>query len=187
MYKCSNNLVPDYISDIIPPHVREVSNYPLRNRNNLTNLYTRTEISRRSCIPSSVSYWNSLHSNIREADTYLSFRHRLKDEVLVSGTVPSYFMKGQRKLSVLHARILNNCSDLKWDLFQNHLIDDKRCICENDNENALHFFFECENYSNLRVIMFRQTRKYHPLSLNTVLFGKSTLSDDDNFLLFQAI
>ena len=35
--KCSNNLVPDYISDIIPPHVRDVSNYPLRNRNNLTN------------------------------------------------------------------------------------------------------------------------------------------------------
>ena len=41
MYKCSDNLVPDYISHIIPSHVREVSNYPLRNRNNLTNLYTR--------------------------------------------------------------------------------------------------------------------------------------------------
>ena len=48
-------------------------------------------------------------------------------------------------------------------------------------------FFECANYSNLREIMFRQTRKYHPLSLNTVLFGKSTLSDDDNVLLFQAV
>ena len=55
MYKSSNNLVPDYTSDIIPLHVREVSNHPLRNRNNLTNLYTRAEISRRSCIPSSVS------------------------------------------------------------------------------------------------------------------------------------
>ena len=75
-------------------------------------------------------------------------------------------MEGQRKLSVLHARIRNNCSDLKCDLFQNHLTDDKRCICGNDNENALHFFFECEIYSNLRVIVFRQTRKYHPLSLN---------------------
>ena len=27
MYKCSNNLVPDYISDIIPPRVADVSNY----------------------------------------------------------------------------------------------------------------------------------------------------------------
>lgn len=70
MYKCSNNLVPDYISDIIPPHVREVSNYPLRNRNNFTNLYTRTETSRESCIPSSVTCWNNLQSDIREVDTF---------------------------------------------------------------------------------------------------------------------
>ena len=43
MYKCFNNLVPDFISDIIPPFVREVSNYPLRNRDNLTNIYTRVQ------------------------------------------------------------------------------------------------------------------------------------------------
>ena len=36
MYKCSNNLVPDYISDVIPPHVTDVSNYPLRNRENIS-------------------------------------------------------------------------------------------------------------------------------------------------------
>ena len=43
MYKCSNNLVPDYISNIIPSRVGEITNYPLRNRQNLTNMYTRTE------------------------------------------------------------------------------------------------------------------------------------------------
>ena len=52
MYKCSNSLVPDYISDIIPPLVGEVTHYSLRNRQNLANVYTRTEDSRRSCIPS---------------------------------------------------------------------------------------------------------------------------------------
>ena len=30
MYKCNYNIVPDYISDLIPPLVGEVSNYPLR-------------------------------------------------------------------------------------------------------------------------------------------------------------
>ena len=82
MYKCSNNLVPDYISDIILPRVAEVSNYPLRNRDNISNIYNRTETARRSCIPSSVTHWNSLRTNVREADTYLSFRRILKDEVL---------------------------------------------------------------------------------------------------------
>ena len=37
MYKCSNNLVPNYISDIVPPLVGEVTNYPLRNRNNISS------------------------------------------------------------------------------------------------------------------------------------------------------
>ena len=44
MYKCTNNLVPEYISDLIPPFVRKVSNYPLRNRDNVSSIYTRTEI-----------------------------------------------------------------------------------------------------------------------------------------------
>ena len=32
-------------------------------------------------------------------------------------------MKGQRRLLVLHARLRNNCSDLKSDFFPNHLTD----------------------------------------------------------------
>ena len=187
MYKCSNNLVPDYISDIIPPLVGEVTNYSLRNCQNLANVYTRTEVSHKSCIPSSVSSWNSLNNDIKEADTYLSFRNAVKRDILCDTHVPSYYIKGQRRLSVLHARIRNNCSDLKCDLYQNHLINDPSCSCGNDNENALHYFFECKNHSYARVIMFRSTRTYHPLSVNTLLFGKSTLSDADNFLLFQAV
>ena len=171
MYKCFNNIVPDYISDIVPPLVGEVTNYSLRNRHNIASMYTRTEISRKSCIPSSVSGWNNLNNNIRESDSYVSFRSTFKNEVLGNAQVPSYFMKGQRRLSVLHARLRNNCSDLKSDLFQNHLTDSLSCICGNVNENAIHYFFECENYSNPRLVMFRSTRKFHPLSLNTVLFG----------------
>ena len=89
MYKCSNNLVPDNISDIIPSRVAEVSNYPLRNRDNISNVNSRTETACRSCIPSAVTHWNSLRTNVREADTYLSFRRILKDEVLRNTNVPS--------------------------------------------------------------------------------------------------
>ena len=78
MYKCSNNLVPDYISDINPPRVADVSNYPLCNRDIFSNIYNRTETARRFCIPSSVTHWNSIRAKIREADTYLSFRKILR-------------------------------------------------------------------------------------------------------------
>ena len=113
MFKCINNLVPDYISDIIPPRVQEISNYPLRNRENVSNMYTRTDISHKSCIPSSISYWNNLQTDIREAKTYASFHQRLKPIIRDSIKVPIYFVKGNRKLSILHDRIHNNCSDLK--------------------------------------------------------------------------
>ena len=66
MYKCSNNLVPHYISNIIPTRVAEVLNYPLRNRDNISNIYNRAEIARRSCIPSSVTHWNSLRTNVKK-------------------------------------------------------------------------------------------------------------------------
>ena len=54
-------------------------------------------------------------------------------------------------------------------------------------ENAEHYFFECENYRDSRLIMFRNIHNYHPMILNTISFGKSTLHDDDNVLLFQAV
>ena len=133
-----------------------------------------------------MAYWNGIQSDIRELYTFLSFRHVLKDTVLTSCNVPSFFVKGERRSSVIHARIRNNCSDLKCDLFQNHLTDDTRCSYGLD-ENALHFFFECENYNDMRLIMFNKTRKYHTLSLNALLYGKSSLSDDDNVILFEAV
>ena len=65
MYKCNYNIVPDCISDLIPPLVGEVSNYPLRNAYDITTPRTPTETFRKSCIPSSAALWNSLDSSIR--------------------------------------------------------------------------------------------------------------------------
>ena len=35
--------------------------------------------------------------------------------------------------------------------------------------------------------MFQRTRPLHPLSLNMMLYGKPSLSKDENFLLFQTV
>ena len=55
IYKTFNNLVPIYITELIPPLTGDVSNYPLRNSNNIAIPFTRTEISHRSCISSSIA------------------------------------------------------------------------------------------------------------------------------------
>ena len=78
MYKAVNDLTPDYISDLIPHFVRDTTNYPLHNNNNLAVPFTKTEISRKSCIPSSISLWNSLDEEIRTSSSLSCFKSKLK-------------------------------------------------------------------------------------------------------------
>ena len=59
MYKRNNNMVSDFISDLIPPLVRDVSVYPLRNANEFISFKTRTDTFRESCFPSSTALWSS--------------------------------------------------------------------------------------------------------------------------------
>ena len=70
MYKAVNDLTPDYISDLIPHFVRDTTNDPLHNNNNnLAVPFTRTEFSRKSCIPSSICLLNSLDKDIRTSSS----------------------------------------------------------------------------------------------------------------------
>ena len=111
MYKSVNGLVPSYVSDLIPPLVGETNAYNLRNNNNITVPFCRTEISRKSCIPSSISAWNSLDIELRNSPSLSSFKYQLK-KTQNNSIVPTYYKVGSRYISVLHARIRNNCSNL---------------------------------------------------------------------------
>ena len=80
--------------------------------------FTRTEISRKSCIPSSVSLLNSLEDDIRSSSNLSSFKENIKIRSN-SFKVPSFYLQGDRWLSVQHARMRNNFSILNHDLFNN--------------------------------------------------------------------
>ena len=108
MHKAENGQVLSYISDIIPPLVRETTHYPLRNQNDITILRCRTKLFRNSCIPSSVSIWNNLDENIRNSSSFASFKYALKQINTIK--VPAYYIKGDRYLSVMHARHQDNMS-----------------------------------------------------------------------------
>ena len=38
-----------------------------------------------------------------------------------------------------------------------------------------------------RISLFRETREFHPLHVDMLLKGKDSLSDSDNFRLFQSV
>ena len=102
-------LVPEYIYQLIPPLVGEISDYNLKHASNLSDFRTRTEVFRKSCLPSSVSLWNEQSPNIKRCETFTTFQHQLKLHLFGTRKVPEYFLKGNRFLSVMHARIRNQC------------------------------------------------------------------------------
>ena len=77
MFKAVNGLTADYIYELIPLLVSDTSQYTLRNSRNINIPFTRTEISRKSCIPSSVSLWNSLEDDIRSSSNLSGFKRNI--------------------------------------------------------------------------------------------------------------
>ena len=108
MYKPINDFLHIYASYLIPPSIGEISTYTLRNQHacSLLQDFYRTEISRKSCIPSSISVWNSLKIELSNSPSLASFKYQLKNHQNNS-RVPTYKRTGSRYLSVLHARIRN--------------------------------------------------------------------------------
>ena len=75
------------------------------------------------------------------------------------------------------------CQNPLW----NHLRNDSISACGNSNGSSLHFLLECERFSTQRILMFRETRPFHPLSVNYIHFGNPNLSNDENTVLFQTV
>jgi len=54
-------------------------------------------------------------------------------------------------MSVLHTRIRNQCSDLNFHLYLNHIKDNASCSCGYPIENAEQYFFHCPRYTDQRI------------------------------------
>ena len=176
-YKAVNNLIPEYISDLIPHFARDVRNYSLRNNNNIRVPFIRTEI----------SLWNSLDKEIRASSSLLCFKNKIKNLRTDCNNVPHFFLCGERYWSVLQARIRKNCSNLNHDLYINHLCNSPACSCGFIMEDADHFFFNCPNYPNAHIALFNASQIYHPLNVEKLLFGYDNLTVQENTTIFIAV
>ena len=186
VYKAKNGHLPEYLHNLFPNTVAEISNYPLRNGEDYITLPRRTQIFANSFIPSSTALWNTLDSDIRNAQSIQVFKSKLKN-IYKPPDVPKYYLTGKRILSVYHARLRNKCSNLNDDLYRNHIRDTPTCDCGYETENAEHYIFNCKLYINQRIQLFRNTRPYHPLSTNKLLYGNELYSDEENAYIFAEV
>ena len=113
-YKMYNNLTPNYLSSLIPQQVETISQYNLRNAQNLRNIRTRTSSYYNSFLPSTLRQWNNLSIETRQLNSLKSFKWFLKKD---KSSVPKYYYFGKRKAQILHTRLRTGCSSLNLDLF----------------------------------------------------------------------
>ena len=186
MYNVNTGIVPSLIEDLIPPLVSEISDYPLRNSSSISVPLNRTSISQKSCISSSIRLWNSLEDNFKNISTLSTFKKHIISKLNIAH-VPPFFSMGNRYMSVLHARLRNNCSGLNSDLFRNHISNNPLCDLCNVAEDAYHFFFQCGEYSVERQVFNDTDIGFHPLNINVVLYGNGNWNTEANMILFRAV
>ena len=89
-----------------------------------------------------------------------------------------------RKEQILHCRIRLGMSNLNLDLFNRHLSDIKSCQCGANEENAYHYFLECNFFDQAR----QKTLQSLPpiaLTLDTLLNGNPNYSLAFNEFIFS--
>ena len=101
-------------------------------------------------------------------------------------TIPTFFA-GNRYMSVLHARLRNNCSGLNTDFFRYHISNNPLCDLCNVAEDAYHYFFQCRKYSVERQVLNDTVIGFHPSNINVILYGNENWNTGENMVLFRAV
>ena len=184
-YKMFNNISPTYLSSLVPQLVQNVSNYNLRNADDIRTIYARTRLYSNSFLPSTIRDWNNLPRNVRDVDTVDSFKRHLSQG---RANVPKYYYSGSRRLQVLHTRLRTGCSSLKYDLCAKNIVNSPLCDCRSGAiENADHFFLRCHLYREHRVALQNSILQYSIFNLNVILKGDENLSYETNVSIFESV
>jgi len=180
-------MVPSDLTSLFSRNTDHPLGYNLRNRNDLVTLPRRTTLFANSIVPSAIDSWISLPEQIRNSLSIGSFKRDFSNSLFQTTEVPSYYCNGTRVNSVIHARLRNNCSDLKSDLYLSHVFETNKYELCNETEDVEHYFFKCLKYSVQRVKLFRSTHSMHPLNSNLLVYGDPRYSIERNISIVAAV
>ncbi|KAK3099985.1 hypothetical protein FSP39_012969 [Pinctada imbricata] len=187
-YKIENGLTPDYLRDLLPETIQEITPYNLRNSSNYRAPQLRLQSSFISYIPSTLRLWSNLSDETKDQPTYTKFKSSL-DTLYEANTnkVPSYFLVGDRKPNILLTRLRNTCSNLNADLFKVNLNNSPVCSCGSSIEDASHYLLLCPLYNEQRRILNSRLQPLYPLTLSDLLSGSTNLSLTENTYIQLAV
>ncbi len=199
-YKMANNLVPQYLRDLLPLRVAEISNYPLRNAQNRSLPPVRTSKYKSSFLPSTTALWNCLPETTRLSPSFASFKSNLYRSTKLPSP-PPWIYTGTRYVNILHTRMRLNNPALNAYLFRTGRSPSPSCECGCQSETTKHYIIECPLFAAHRDRLLADIRDLlapgiHPNMLidldsdhllNLLLHGNADLDINVNLSIFNAV
>ena len=182
-YKMYNDLTPSYLSSLVPQSINNLSQYSLRNADNLQSIHARTNLYFQSFLPSVVRKWNDLSDEAKRSSSVASFKNYLNRN---RPSIPKYFYTGNRKTQILHTRLRTKCSSLNSDLYSKNITESPFCRC-GQVENSHHYLLCYPFYTAQRNELFNAVSEYQTISLNHLLYGDAFLPYTTNVLIFEKV
>jgi len=183
MYKMNSNNVPNYLQSLLPATVGSSNNYSLRNSSHLQTIQARTSLYSNSFLPSTVSEWNNLPDDVKNAESIISFKRLINTNRPIPNILFSY---GERRSQLLHTRLRTKCSALNEHLFRRNIITSPLCLCGR-HETTSHYFLECTHYVHIRGELFNSISVYSVPCIKTILYGDNTLDYLTNTKIADAV
>lgn len=182
-YKMINGLCPDYLAEMVPERVSQISSYNLRNSDDYLTIRTSSQLYFNSFLPSVVREWNALPQVCRDAISLESFKRSLNIEPTRK---PPYYFIGDRYSQINHVRLRTHCSALKEHLFAKNIVADPYCSC-GAVENNKHFLLECPAFNDIRQDMLNEIISVTNPTVDILLFGNTALNDEANSFIFRSV
>ena len=182
-FKINNNLVPEYLRDLLPTKTANKTSYNLRNSQDLSMPSMKSQSYQNSFIPTTTKSWNNLSPATRSITSLRDFKNQWTKH---DERIPKYYYTGNRAGQIILSRMRMGCSPLKADLHSMHIINDTRCECGHPYEDHAHYFFDCPRYQHLRDLYNEIDPKIEK-DTRTFLYGSREVGNDSNANLFATI
>ena len=147
-------------------------------------------ITTESFIPSTVKLWNRLYQFDRNLDTLTKFKKAIrKEQSDNTKCIPKHFYYGPRKRNIILTQLRNSYSFLNYDLSKVNIVNDAACSCGAPREDAIHYFFNCPNYTEIRRIMMNNLNwvQASDLNLNLLTRGSDDLTYEENINIIKHV
>ena len=184
-YKMKLKIAPSYLCSLIPPQIGQVTQYNLRNTNNIRTISCKSQLYYNSFLPSTVRAWNDLPTEIRNSESLNVFNQKLNATIKKP---PKYYFTGQRTLQIYHTRLRTKCSGLNGHLFSKNIIEDPSCLC-GSFEDTNHYLLHCPLYTDHRNKMMNDISNLiqEDITLDILIFGSTSANNATNSDIFKVV